>query len=66
MYAYLSISNKIKDIGVDLELEMKISRRELRLLALHEFCLGHKTTETRSKIYGTMGKDALSVRTAQH
>ena len=30
---------------VDLELEMKLSRRELRLLLLHEFRLGRKATE---------------------
>ena len=46
---------------VDLELEMKLSRRELRLLLLHEFRLGRKAT---SNICGTMGKDVLSIRTA--
>jgi hypothetical protein len=52
------------DMDVDLELEMKISRSELRVLLLHEFCLGHKATEATSNICGTMGKDALSIRTA--
>ncbi len=33
------------DMDVDLELEMKISRRELRVLLLHEFRLGRKATE---------------------
>ena len=51
---------------VDLELEMKLSRRELRLLLLHEFRLGRKVTEATSNICGTMGQDTLSVRTAQH
>ncbi len=53
------------DIHADLELEMKISRRELRLFLIHEFCLGQKTTEATSNICRTMGKDALSIRTAQ-
>ena len=51
---------------VDLELEMKLSRRELRLLLLHEFCFGRKATEATSNICGTMGKDVLSIRTVQH
>jgi hypothetical protein len=33
------------DMGVDLELEMKISRRKLRVLLFHEFRLGRKATE---------------------
>ena len=53
------------DVDVDLESEMKISRRELRLLQLHEFRLGHKATEATSNICGTMGKDVLSNCTAQ-
>ena len=48
---------------VDLELEMKLSRRELRLLLLHEFRLARKAT---SNICGTVGKAVLSIRTAQH
>jgi histone-lysine N-methyltransferase SETMAR len=54
------------NMDVDLELEFKISRRELRVLLLHEFCLGHKATEATSNICSTMGKDVLSIRTAQH
>ena len=54
------------DMDVDLELEMKISRRELRVLLLHEFRLGHKATEATINICSTMGKGALSIRTAQH
>lgn len=54
------------DMDVDLELETKISRRELRVLLLHEFRLGRKATEATRNICSTMGKDVLSVRTAQH
>ncbi len=54
------------DMDVDLELEMKISHRELRVLLLHEFRLSRKATEPTSNICGKMGKDALSIRTAQH
>ena len=54
------------DIDVDLELEMKISRRELRVLLLHEFRLGSKATEATSNICSTMGKDAISICTAQY
>jgi transposase len=50
-------------MDVDLELELKISRRDLQVLLLHEFRLGHKAT---SNICSTMGKYALSIRTAQH
>ena len=53
-------------MDVDLELEMKLSRRELRLLLLHKFRLSRKATEATSNIYGTMGKTVLSIRTAQH
>ena len=52
-------------MGVDLELEMKISRREVRLLLFHELRLSRKATEATSNICGTMGKDVLSIRTAQ-
>ena len=51
---------------VDLELELKIFRQELRVLLLHEFRLGHKATEATSNTCGTMDKDVLSIRTAQH
>jgi hypothetical protein len=53
------------DMDVDLELEMKISRRELRVLLRQEFRLSRKATEATSNICGTMGKDVLSIRTAQ-
>lgn len=54
------------EMDIDLEFEMNISRRELRLLLLHEFRLGRKATEATSNICGTMGKNVLSIRTAQH
>ena len=47
---------------VDLELEMKLSRREPRLLLLDEFRLGRKATEATSNICGTMSKDVLTIR----
>ena len=50
-------------MNVELELEMKISCRDLRLLLLREFHLGRKAT---SNICGTTSKNILSVRTAQH
>ena len=53
-------------MDVDLELEMKISRRELRVLLLHEFRLSRKATEATSNICSTMGKNVLSIRTSQH
>ncbi len=45
---------------------MKISWRELRMLLLHEFCLGRKATEATSNMCEMMGKDTLSIHTAQH
>ena len=54
------------DMDVDHELEMNISRRELRLLLLHEFRLGRKATKATSNICSTMGKDVLSIHTTQH
>ena len=63
VYEYCSNDNKIIEMEVDLELEMKLSRRELLLLLLHEFRLGRKAT---SNICGTMGKAVLSIRTAQY
>ncbi len=53
-----------KEANIDLEIE--ISRRELRVLLLHQFRLGHKATEVASNICSTMGKDVLSICTAQH
>lgn len=54
------------NMEVDYELETNISRKELRLLLLHEFRLNHKATEAANNIYSTMGEGVLSIRTAQH
>ena len=64
-YEYCSNDNKIIEMEVDLELEMQLSCRELRLLLLHEFRLGRKATEATSNICGMMGKDVRFIRTAQ-
>ena len=48
------------------ELKMNLSHREIRVLLLHEFRLGHKTTEAANNICSTMGEDVLSIHTAQH
>ena len=52
-------------MDVDSETEMNISRREIRVLLLHEFLLGHKTMEATNNICRTMGQDISSTRTAQ-
>ena len=54
------------DIDVDRESEINLSSKELRVLLLHEFRLGHKATEAARNIYSTMSEDTLSIRTAQH
>ena len=59
-------NNKIVGIDADLELEIMVSRKGVRLLLLHEFCLGCKVTEATSKMCGTMSKYVLSIRTARH
>lgn len=43
-----------------------ISCREIRIILLHEFRLGHKATEAANNICSTMGPGVLSIRTAQH
>ena len=48
---------------VDLETETNLSRKELRVLLLHEYRLGHEATEAASNICSTMGEDILSIRT---
>ena len=53
-------------MDADHELKMNLSRREIRVLLLHEFRLGHKVTEAANNICSTMGEDVLSIRTAQH
>ena len=49
----------------DLKMKIDISYRELRLLLFHEFRLGRKATEAARNIRSTMGKDVISIRTAQ-
>jgi histone-lysine N-methyltransferase SETMAR len=44
---------------------MNLSRREIRVLLLHEFLLDHKTTEATNNICHTMGQGIISTRTAQ-
>jgi len=53
-------------MDVDLEVEIKISCRELGVLLFHEFRLGRKGTEATGNICGTMGEDVLSIRTVQY
>ena len=50
---------------VDRETEMYLSRREIRVLLLHEVHLGHKATEATNNICRTMGHNIISTRTAQ-
>ena len=45
---------------------MKSSRRELRVLLLHGFGLGHKAVEATNNICCTIGPSVMSLRTAQH
>ena len=52
-------------MDIDLELEIKISRGELRVFLLHEFRLGRKVTEATRNLCNTVGKNVLSIRTAQ-
>ena len=47
-------------MDADSELEMNLSRREIRLLLLYEFRLGHKATEAANNICSTMGENVLS------
>ena len=52
-------------MDVDREAEMNLSRRDIRVLLLHEFLLGHKATEATNNICITMGQDIISGRTTQ-
>lgn len=45
---------------------MDTSRKDLRLLLLHEYRLGHKATEAMQNIYTTMGEGVLSYDTAKY
>ena len=53
------------DMNVDCESEMNLSRKEFRVLLLHEFRLGRKATEAARNIGSTMGEDTLSICTVQ-
>ena len=53
-------------MDVDYELKINFSRREIRVLLLHEFHLGRKATEATNNICSITGEDAPSIRTAQH
>ena len=52
-------------MDVDRETEMNLSRRDIRVLLLHEFLLGDKATEATNNICRTMGHEIISTRTAQ-
>jgi transposase len=45
---------------------MNLSHREIRVLLLHEFRLGHKAAEAANNICSTMVEDVLSTRTVQN
>ncbi|CAF4641069.1 unnamed protein product [Rotaria socialis] len=53
-------------MDADHELKMDLSRREIRVLLLHEFRMGRKATEAANNICSSRGEDILSIRTAQH
>ena len=53
-------------MDVDREPEMNLSCKELQVFLLHEFYLGRKTTEAARNIRSRIGKDTLSICTAQH
>ena len=52
-------------MDVDVESKINLSHREIRVLLLHEFRLGHKATEAASNICGTMRQGLVSTLTAQ-
>ena len=54
---YLSNDNRTIDMDVDHESKLNLSHREIRVLLLHEFCLGRKETEAANNICNTMGED---------
>ena len=53
-------------MDADHELKVNLSCREIRVLLLHEFHMGHKATKAANNICSTMSEDILSIRTAQH
>jgi hypothetical protein len=50
-------------MNVDRETKMNLWRKEIRVLLLHEFLLGHKTTEATNNICRTMGQNIISTCT---
>ena len=58
------LPNNIPPIDMDVgrETEMNLSRREMRMLLLHQFPLGHKATNNICKI---MGQNIISTCTAE-
>ena len=52
--------------NINTESGINISRRELRVLLIHEFRLGHKVTEATRNICHTMGKGIISISTVRH
>ena len=47
-------------------LKRNLSRREIRVLLLHEFRLSRRATEPTNNICSTMDDHVVSIRTAQH
>ena len=54
------------DMDVDRESEINLPCKEIRVLLLHEFCLGRKATKAARNICSTMGEDTFSIRSMQH
>ncbi|CAF1310192.1 unnamed protein product [Adineta ricciae] len=52
-------------MDVDVEPKINLSHKEIRVLLLHEFRLGPKTTEAANNICSTMNQSLVSARTAQ-
>ena len=46
--------------------EIELTRRDIRVLLLHEYRLGHLASKAARNICQTMGEDTLSVHAAQH
>ena len=71
LYIYKGGSCCLNDyISIDMHTQnsekIDISRRDVRVILLHEFRLGLKVSEAANKICSTMGSGVLSTRTAQH
>ena len=52
-------------MDIDHELKMNLSRREIRILLLHEFLQSRRETEATNNICSTMSEDVLAIRMAQ-